>query len=508
MALELGGVLEYVQVLLNSRELILATSIALILLGNIPAIRERVPGYVARVAGFLLLVLIPGSVSPFSRLLLLSGVSVAAFLTLYTPKYSRAKYGSPSLIPLVDLFALSILAVFASSRLIELITFWLVAELLGFFLIAYDYLVKADRGALLAAVKYLLFSMIPTDVSLFVILALTGFSDAVHLQLSEIAPDLTSPLVTVLVLLGFFSKAAVFPFHFWLPDAHSIAPSPASALLSGIMVKMGIYGIYLVESYPLSRDTALATMFLSSCLTAIYGGLQASVQSDIKKLLAYSTMSHTAAMALLLSLYILSGDSVFIDAAAIYAVAHVFFKSSLFMDSGFIEILTGERNLGKLGYVYLYAPAESLVAMVSVLSMFGMPPAVGFLAKVVTFVSISYYLKYSWLYVLALLVISVKVALSVVYSVKYFRAHIEVEVKSGSAGLDRKAVELIPYMAGLVAVSIGFTFAIGTVYEGFYSELKVVREVFPVLAIALLMFVLLAFYLLELLRRTRESGEG
>jgi len=508
MALEGGITWERALTFVGSRELTLSTSLALVLLGNIPAIRGRLPGYVARVSGFLLLALVSGDLRSFSRLLLLSGVAISAFLTLYTPKYSVAKYGSLGLVPLVDLFALSILTVFASSRLLEMITFWLVAELLGFFLVAYDYLVKAERRALLAAVKYLLFSMIPTDVALFVVLALTGFSEAAHLQLNEIAPDLTSPLITVLVLLGFFAKAAVFPLHFWLPDAHSIAPSPASALLSGLMVKMGVYGVYIVESYPISRDTAVVTMLLSGCLTAVYGGLQAIVQHDIKRLLAYSTTSHTAAMILLLSLYVLSGDAIFIDAAAIYAVAHAFFKSSLFMDSGFVEVLTHERELGKLGYVYLTAPAESLAAIVSVLSMFGMPPAVGFLAKVVTFVSVSHYLKYSWLYVLVLLVISTEVALSVVYSVKYLRAHIGSTAKPQSASLDLRAMGMVPYVMGLVAVSVGFTFAIGAVYRGFHSELEVIWEILPVLAVSLLMLTLLVAYFIESLRQSKEAGES
>ncbi len=508
MALEVSRVWDYAQVFLDSREAVLATSSALILLGNIPPIRVRVASYVARVIGFLLLVPVSGSLSPFSRLLLLSGVTVSAFLAFYTPKYSIAKYRSLSLVPLVDLFALSILTVFTSSRLIEMITFWLIAELLGFFLIAYDYLARAEREALLAAAKYLLFSMIPTDVALFVILALAGFSEAIHLQLTELTPDLTSPLVTVLVLLGFFAKAAVAPLHFWLPDAHSIAPAPASALLSGLMVKMGIYGIYMVNSYPICRDIAVALMLLSGCLTAIYGGLQAAVQYDIKRLLAYSTTSHTATIIILLALHILSGDAAFIDAATIYSVAHVFFKSSLFMDSGFIETLTHNRDLSKLGYVYLTAPVASLAAIISVISMFGMPPAVGFLAKVVTFTSISHHLKDSWLYVLVLIVISTEVALSVVYSIKYLKAHIGSIDKPQNSSLDSKAMELAPYVVGLVAASVGFTFAIVTVYEGSYSEPGLLLEMLPVLAVALLMLTFLVTYLFELLRRVEKVGES
>lgn len=105
----------------------------------------------------MLLLALLKNLNIFSAMLLSSGVIISVSLTLYTPRYSQIKYSNLNLVPLVDIFALSILAVFISSKLIEMITFWLVAELLGFFLVAYEYLVSAEKTALLAAVKYLLF---------------------------------------------------------------------------------------------------------------------------------------------------------------------------------------------------------------------------------------------------------------------------------------------------------------------------------------------------------------
>jgi formate hydrogenlyase subunit 3/multisubunit Na+/H+ antiporter MnhD subunit len=477
----------------------------LVVLGNVPAIRGRSLGYLLRVCGFMLLLALLKNLNIFSAMLLSSGVIISVSLTLYTPRYSRIKYSNLSLVPLVDFFALSILAVFISSRLIEMITFWLVAELLGFFLIAYDYLVSAERTALLAAVKYLLFSMIPTDVALFIILALTGFNEAIHLPLSEIRPDLTSPIITLMLLLGFFSKAAVFPLHFWLPDAHSIAPSPASALLSGLMVKMGLYAIYVIESYPLDTFIASIMMLFSGCLTAIYGGLQAIIQQDIKRLLAYSTTSHTAAIMILLSLYIISGDVLFIDAAVLYAVTHAFFKSALFMDSGFIEILTRERDIRRLGYVSRVAATESLAVMISVLSMLGMPPTIGFLAKVITFMSISNYLRHSWLYVLLLLIISIEISLSIVYSVRYLRTHVENTARPPQEGLDLRALRMTPCITMLSATSVGFTFIIGIFNQVTPYKSEIFLELSPVLVTALLVFAFLSLYIHEIFKKSSEG---
>ncbi len=477
----------------------------LVILGNVPAIRGRSLGYSLRVCGFMLLLALLKNLNIFSAMLLSSGVIISVSLTLYTPRYSWMKYSNLSLVPLVDLFALSILAVFASSRLLEMMTFWLVAELLGFFLIAYDYLVRTEKAALLAAVKYLLFSMIPTDVALFIILALTGFNEAIHLPLNEVRPDLTSPIITLMLLLGFFSKAAVFPLHFWLPDAHSIAPSPASALLSGLMVKMGLYAIYVIESYPLDTFIASVMMLFSGCLTAIYGGLQAIMQQDIKRLLAYSTTSHTATIMILLSLYIISGDALFVDAAVLYAVTHAFFKSALFMDSGFIEVLTHERDIRRLGYVFRVTTIESLAVMISVLSMLGMPPTIGFLAKVITFVSISNYLKHSWLYVLLLLIISIEISLSIAYSVRYLRVHVDSTARLPQGSLDLRALRMTPFIIALSAASVGFTFITGVFNQITPDKSEILLELSPVLVTALLIFAFLSLYVHEVIKKSSEG---
>ncbi|MEM1801234.1 MAG: hypothetical protein QXF58_05810, partial [Desulfurococcaceae archaeon] len=149
-----------------------ALSIAMVLVGNSPAIRGSVIGVLIRVLGYALLGLNITLSDPFVDTLLILTIGVGAVTTIYTTHYSRLKYGNLDLVLAIDLFTVSMALVFASRYLIEIVTFWLLTELIGFFLIAYDYITARNGLALSAAIKYLLFSMIPTDISLFIILAL------------------------------------------------------------------------------------------------------------------------------------------------------------------------------------------------------------------------------------------------------------------------------------------------------------------------------------------------
>ncbi|MEM1803357.1 MAG: proton-conducting transporter membrane subunit [Desulfurococcaceae archaeon] len=136
----------------------------------------------------------------------------------------------------------------------KLVVFWILAKLFGFLLVAYNYVATRNTLSYNSALKYLLFSMIPTDVALFTLLALIRLEKALELSPQSIAMTLMNPVAPLLVLVGFFAKAALFPPHFWLPDAHSAAPSPASALLSGVMVNMGIFALFSTTSAHAHQD--------------------------------------------------------------------------------------------------------------------------------------------------------------------------------------------------------------------------------------------------------------
>lgn len=446
-----------------------AASIALVLSGNLGSLRASRAGAALRVLGYavLLLLLYGWYLETFPSVLLVVSVVTASLVTLYTAGYSIRKYGTGALQPLVDFFTLSTALVFTSKYLIELVALWLVAEILGFFVVVYDAMVGTNPRAWSAGLRYLVVSMVPADLSLLLLLALAGLGASMSVPLPLLGLDLSSPVLTAIAMLGFMAKAAVAPLHFWLPDAHSMAPSPGSAVLSGLMVKMGVYGLVrLALLRTVSAEAAIVTCLVFGSLTAIYGGLQALVQSDIKRILAYSTISHTSAMTVLLGLYIMSGSSEFLTAATIYAAAHAIYKASLFMDSGVVELLTHTRTLERLGYVSRVAPGETLSVLIAVLSLVGVPPTLGFLNKLLVFMTLASHIPTSWVYLAITLVIAFEVALSIGYSVRYLLAHMGNPTYRYEE-LDPSSMKLIPYVLTLSSSSLVLTYyVIGVIAPG------------------------------------------
>lgn len=350
---------------------------------------------------------------------------VAFFVTPYTTHYERHKYPGRNLTILIDLFALSVYLVFVSENLMSFVMFWLFAEIVGFFAIVFE----VERRTLVAGLRYLLVSMVPADVALLSILGITaiklGFTGALQLLISELNTHLlgVNPLLHLIIAVGLLAKAAVAPLHFWLPDAHSLAPAPASAILSGVMVKMGIYGFYLVAPAIESIYVCYTLLVLAS-LTVIYGGLQALIQADIKRILAYSTIENTSLITIALASYSAYKIDLLLTAALIYSVAHGIFKASLFMNSGTVEIITHTRDLSKLGYLARIVSKPTITALLSILSLIGAPPTLGFLGKILLLAGlVSVYQVSITAATLLLVVAALGAALAVAYGLRYITVY-------------------------------------------------------------------------------------
>jgi NADH:ubiquinone oxidoreductase subunit 5 (chain L)/Multisubunit Na+/H+ antiporter, MnhA subunit len=443
------------------RYLIYIFSAFLVLFGGTTKLSDRRLGVALRVLGFVL-VLAYSSITIenlFAKVLAISSSAIATLVTIYTTSYAKLKYGFPYLQLLVDAFSLSITFTFASRYLIEFVTCWIIAELIGFVLIAFEWFTQGARGALEAGVRYLLVSMVPADITLFTLVALTGIEKAFTVDIVGLAPAIQgSSILTVLCMIGFLAKAAVAPLHFWLPDAHSLAPAPASAMLSGLMVKMGVYGLYLLAFYPVDVNLYAYMLMVCGSITAIYGGLQALAQVDIKRILAYSTISHTSVMAILLGFSIAFNSAEALQAALFYIVAHAFFKASLFMDSGVVEIIAHTRDIGSLGYISRLYSLESTTALLAILSLIGAPPLPGFIAKFTTILSITNKLSATPPAAILLVVIAIEIALSVGYGAKYLLTHF------GSSAIKiafRERLERLKLLTLpiLIAVALSIAFA-------------------------------------------------
>ncbi|HZQ63135.1 MAG TPA: hydrogenase 4 subunit B [Casimicrobiaceae bacterium] len=194
----------------------------------------------------------------------------------------------------------------------------------------------------------------------------------------------------LLALFGFGAKAGILPLHVWLPEAHPAAPSPVSALMSGVMLKTAIYGLLRVTFDLLGTQVwwwGVVALALG-LVTAIFGVIYACVQTDMKRLLAYSSIENIGillagiGLALLFNAYgkqLLA--AIAMTAVLYHALNHAFFKSLLFLATGSVLHSTKERSLGRLGGLIHRMPWVAWLALVGTLAIAGLPPLNGFVSE-------------------------------------------------------------------------------------------------------------------------------
>lgn len=183
-------------------------------------------------------------------------------------------------------------------------------------------------------------------------------------------------------ILGFGMKAGMFPLHIWLPEAHPVAPSPASALLSGIMLKIGAYGLIRVMYNIYDVNMLVSTgwnniLMVLAGITLILGSVFAIAQKDLKRRLAYSSVAQMG--------YILLGIALVSEQALIGCMFHIFahaiMKSCLFLAAGAMIMQTGKRNVSDFSGIGKKMPKTMIAFTMAALSMIGIPPFAGFLSK-------------------------------------------------------------------------------------------------------------------------------
>jgi multicomponent Na+:H+ antiporter subunit D len=265
----------------------------------------------------------------------------------------------------------------------NLFVFLEVLSLSGYALVA----VGGRKIAGLAAFKYLLMGAVSSLVVLLcvgLLHALTG-----SLNMTDVASRLgaaQSPVPVALALGGFTAaflvKAALFPLHIWLPDAHSAAPSPVSAILSGLVVKMGIVGLLRVwqvfRGAGVLEMTALSEVLIwLGAASIVMGAFFAVFQEDLKLMLAYSTVSNVGYIVLGLGL----ASPLGMTGGVVHVFNHALIKAALFLAAGALIHATGERTLKGLRGVGRSMPVTCLALSVGVLAIIGVPPTAGFVGK-------------------------------------------------------------------------------------------------------------------------------
>lgn len=248
---------------------------------------------------------------------------------------------------------------------------------------------NGSREAIMAALKYLFYSMCGAYLGLFGIFFLYRYCDTLifvaggSLDLRMAEGNETILLIAVFaMLIGFGAKAGMLPLHAWLPAAHPVAPSPASAVLSGIIVKSGVLAIiravYYVVGPDFIRGTWVQTAWMIlTLLTVFMGSMLAYREPVLKKRLAYSTVSQIS--------YILFGLSLLnataMTGALLHTVFHAFIKCGLFLVAGVFIFQCGKTKVTELTGIGKRMPITMLCYTISSLALIGVPPASGFVSK-------------------------------------------------------------------------------------------------------------------------------
>ncbi|HKO53914.1 MAG TPA: monovalent cation/H+ antiporter subunit A [Polyangiaceae bacterium] len=304
---------------------------------------------------------------------------IGALVCLYARYYMSPEDPVTRLYTFFLAFMGAMLGVVLSGNLVQLVVFWELTSVISFLLIGYwHHRLDAQRGALMALTVtgagglallggVIILGQIVGSYELDTVLA-SG---------ERVREHPLYPAALVLILLGALSKSAQFPFHFWLPRAMA-APTPVSAYLhSATMVKAGVF--LLGRLWPVLSGTELWFCIVSGAgmTTLLLGAYVAMFQHDLKRVLAYSTISHLGLITLLFGL----NSPLAAVAAVFHIMNHATFKASLFMAAGVIDHETGTRDIRRLNGLIRSMPHTGALALVASGAMAGVPLLNGFLSK-------------------------------------------------------------------------------------------------------------------------------
>ena len=317
--------------------------------------------------------------------------AVSAAVSIYSAGYFRSSEGTPPGLICFQyhVFLAAMALVLVADDAYLFMVAWESMALASYFLVTTEHRIPEIRRA---GFLYLLIAHVGAIAILLcfgVLQGGTGDYTFDGMRAQQLAGHWPS-IAFFLALLGFGAKAGLLPLHVWLPEAHPAAPSPVSALMSAVMLKTAIYGLLRVTFDLLHAQVwwwgvvALAI----GLVTALFGVVFAAVQSDMKRLLAYSSIENIGIIAAGIGLTILfhAYDKHLLAAISLTAVLyhclnHAFFKSLLFLATGSVLHATHERSLGKLGGLIHTMPWVAGFALVGTLAIAGLPPLNGFVSE-------------------------------------------------------------------------------------------------------------------------------
>lgn len=332
---------------------------------------------------------------PIGIALVLDGLTVfmlvtvnlmAFFIAIYSINYMERFTSKWKFYTLFLLMVAGMNGVVITGDMFNLFVFLEIASVASYALVAFG----TERHELEAAFKYAVMSIVG---SLFILLGIVFlYSYTSTLNMADMANVLAQKgmsniviMVSVLFIMGFGLKAALVPFHAWLPDAHPSAPAPISAMLSGVLIKsLGVYTLcrFFYNIIGINSSLSLILMVLGA-LSMVIGVFLAIGQWDFKRLLAYHSISQIGYVILGIGL----GTPLGIAGGLFHLFNHSVFKSLLFLNSGAVEYATGTRDLKKMGGLMTKMPITGATSLIASMSIAGIPPFNGFWSKLIIIIA-------------------------------------------------------------------------------------------------------------------------
>jgi multicomponent Na+:H+ antiporter subunit D len=307
---------------------------------------------------------------------------VAFLVVIYSASYMERYTDKSKFYTLFMLMLAGMNGVIITGDLFNLFVFLEIASISSYALVAFG----TEAEELEASFKYAVMGSVASSFILLGIAILYSFTSTLNMAdmanaLAQKDPSRILPFVSVLFLMGFGLKAALVPFHAWLPDAHPSAPAPISAMLSGVLIKaLGVYAIMRIffNIMGINNITLSIFMFLGA-ISMLMGVFLALGQWDFKRLLAYHSISQIGYVILGLGL----GTPLGILGGLFHLFNHSIFKSLLFLTSGAVDYSLGTRDLQKMGGLRKNMPITANTSLVASLSIAGIPPFNGFFSKLI-----------------------------------------------------------------------------------------------------------------------------
>ncbi|MDV5122061.1 MAG: hydrogenase 4 subunit B [Candidatus Scalindua sp.] len=325
-------------------------------------------------------------------------ISVVTFsVSIYSVGYTKGMANKGILGFLLSIFIISMYAVVLSGNIITFLISWETMSIVSYFLVVFDTQEKSAKAGFIYGL------MTHVGVVFIIVLFLILYKYTGHMDFAGIKaaagnlPDAVKTIIFIFAIIGFGTKAGIVPLHTWLPEAHPAAPSNISSLMSGVMIKVGIYGILriVVDILGVGPEWWGTAIIIIGAVTSVLGIMYATVERDIKRLLAYCSVENIGiillgigASMILASNGLYKLSAIAMTAGLYHTLNHAVYKGLLFLGTGSLVHATHTKNLEEMGGLIKLMPYTAFFFLIGSVSICALPFFNGFVSEWLTYQSL------------------------------------------------------------------------------------------------------------------------